>query len=491
MERRSAYRAISSFFWGCKRRLACLFFPVSCLSAPLFLFSLASLIACSGHSHTAEEEVPVMADLPQVQEQGELVAVTLYSSTSYFQYKMQDMGYEYDLAKDFAKSVGLKLTMKVATNPARLIEMLNEGEADLVAYPIPIHQQLKAGTIYCGQEQVTRQVLIQREEKGSKPLTDVTQLIGKEVYVKANTRFSERLAHLNEEVGGGILIHEVTADSVTTEDLIEQVSQGKIAYTISDDQTARLNKTYFWNLHIGLEISFPQRCSWVVRRSSPLLAEAIDAWASGKKGITSFKAITKRYFELSKQPLRTEIPPIRGGHISPYDAFFKKHAGLIGWDWQLLASISYQESRFNPSVVSWAGAEGLMGIMPNTAKALGVTPHELKDPDVGIRVGVDCLRRFRQGFSDITDPEEQIKFTLAAYNAGIGHVYDAQRLTRKYGKDPNRWEHVSEYIRLKNDPEYYNDPVCKHGYLRGSETYLYVREVMERYHYYMTHKNKA
>ena len=164
---------------------------------------------------------------------------------------------------------------------------------------------------------------------------------------------------------------------------------------------------------------------------------------------------------------------------------------MIGWDWRLLASISYQESRFNPSVVSWAGAEGLMGIMPNTAKALGVTPHELKDPDVGIRTGVDCLRHFRQGFSDITDAEEQIRFTLAAYNAGIGHVYDAQRLARKYGKDPNRWEHVSEYIRLKNDPEYYNDPVCKHGYLRGSETFLYVREVMERYYYYRAHKNDA
>ena len=334
-------------------------------------------------------------------------------------------------------------------------------------------------------------MLIQREERGSKPLTDVTQLIGKEVYVKANTRFSERLNNLNEELGGGILIHEVTADSITTEDLIEQVSQGKIAYTVTDDQVARLNKTYFWNLHIGLEISFPQRCSWVVRRSSPLLAEAVNTWAAGRKGSTSFKAINKRYFELSKQPLQTEIPPMRGGHISPYDALFKKHAGLIGWDWQLLASIAYQESRFNPSVVSWAGAEGLMGIMPNTAKALGVTPHELKDPDVGIRTGVDCLRRFRQGFSDITDPEELIKFTLAAYNAGIGHVYDAQRLARKYGKDPNRWEYVSEYIRLKNDPEYYNDPVCKHGYLRGSETFLYVREVMERYHYYMTHKNKA
>ena len=158
----------------------------------------------------------------------------------------------------------------------------------------------------------------------------------------------------------------------------------------------------------------------------------------------------------------------------------------IGWDWQLLASIGYQESRFNPNVVSWAGAEGLMGIMPNTAKALGVTPHELKNPDTGIRTGVDCLRRFRQGFGKITDPVEKIKFTLAAYNAGIGHIYDAQRLAEKYGKDPYVWDdNVAEYIRMKNDPEYYNDPVCKHGYLRGSETFNYVREVMERYNYYL------
>lgn len=178
------------------------------------------------------------------------------------------------------------------------------------------------------------------------------------------------------------------------------------------------------------------------------------------------------------------MPEIKNGHISPYDELFRKHAKNIGWDWQLLASIGYQESRFNPNVVSWAGAEGLMGIMPNTAKALGVTPHELKDPDTGIRTGVDCLRRFRQGFSKIEDPVEKMKFTLAAYNAGIGHIYDAQRLAEKYGKNPNLWSDVSEFIRLKNDPVYYNDPVCKHGYLRGSETFNYVLEVMDRYTYY-------
>ena len=228
-----------------------------------------------------------------------------------------------------------------------------------------------------------------------------------------------------------------------------------------------------------------QRSSWLVRKTSPKLAEAINAWASDKSGTHVYKAAMKRYFELGKQPLTVDLPPVKNGHISPYDDLFRKHSKNIGWDWQLLASISYQESHFNPSVVSWAGAEGLMGIMPNTARALGVPPHELKDPDVGIRTGVDCLRKFRQGFSEITDPQEKVKFTLASYNAGIGHIYDAQRLAEKYGKDPKVWDNnVAEYVRLKSDPEYYNDPVCKHGYLRGSETFNYVREVLERFDYY-------
>ena len=457
------------------------------LSGFIGMLLLCLCWGCGSHkSPEAEEKPSVAIDLPKLKEQGEITAVTLYGSTSYFQYKMQPMGYEYELMEDFAKSQGLKLHIKVAENTRRLIELLETGEADVVAFPIPIINELKSRVVYCGHEEITQQVLIQRANKEDTLLTDVTQLIGKTVYVKPHTKYFERLANLNEELGGGIRIHTVETDSITTEDLIEKVSTGEIPYTICDDNMARLNKTYFWNIHIGLKLSFSQRSYWIVRSSSPELAKALDAWASNKAGNrSSLKAITKRYFELSKQPLSGDIPVIKEGHISPYDALFQKHAKIIGWDWRLLASISYQESHFNPTVVSWAGAEGLMGIMPNTARALGVTPHELKNPDTGIRVGVDCLRRFRQGFSEIKNPEEKIKFTLAAYNAGIGHVYDAQRLAKKYGKDPTIWDNnVAEYIRLKNEPEYYNDPVCKHGYLRGSETFNYVLEVMERYHYY-------
>lgn len=453
----------------------------------LLLFPLLLLDSCNTTSKQTEQEEEdiVVTDLPQLKAQGEITAVTLYSSTSYFQYKMQPMGYEYDLIKDFARSQGLKLNIKVAENATRLVEMLEAGDADVVAFPIPLNNKLKEKVIYCGREEQDCQVLIQRSNKGDTLLTDVTQLLGKDIYVKPGTKYYERLKNLDVELGGGIHIHEMPQDTITSEDLISMVSQGQIPYTISDENIARLNKTYFWNINVSLKISFLQRSSWIVRNTSPELAKAINEWASDKTGNHIYKALTKRYFELSKQPFSAELSEVKNGHISPYDDLFRKYAKNIGWDWQLLASIAYQESRFNPNVVSWAGAEGLMGIMPNTAKALGVTPHELKEPDTGIRTGVDCLRKFRQGFNDITDPVEKIKFTLASYNAGIGHIYDAQRLAKKYGKNPNIWDdNVSEYIRLKNDPEYYNDPVCKHGYLRGSETFNYVQEVMERYKYY-------
>lgn len=442
------------------------------------------LSGCSGRQE-AKQEIE-MCDLPQLKAKGTLTAVTLYSSTSYFQYKMRPMGYEYEMIQDFARSQGLELQIKVAENTTRLVELLETGEADVAAYPIQITNTMKERLRFCGREEQDCQVLIQRANKGDTLLTDVTQLLGKAVYVKPNTQYAERLRNLDSELGGGIQIREVDADTIGIEDLIQQVSEGTIPYTVADENIARLNKTYFWNLNIALKISFLQRSSWAVRKSSPLLAEAIDNWASNQTGARAHEALTKRYFELSKQPDAGEIPEVGEGQISPYDDLFRKHARNIGWDWQLLASIGYQESHFNPNSVSWAGAEGLMGIMPSTARALGVTPHELKNPDTGIRTGVDCLRRFRQGFGKVTDPIEKIKFTLAAYNAGIGHVYDAQRLAEKYGKNPYLWDdNVAEYIRLKNDPAYYNDPVCKHGYLRGSETFNYVREVMERYQLYL------
>ncbi|MDR2234381.1 MAG: transglycosylase SLT domain-containing protein [Tannerella sp.] len=427
-------------------------------------------------------------DFGEIVASGQLTVVTLNSSTTYFQFKMQPMGYEYDLIADFAKEHKLTLNIKVAENETRLIEMLQSGEADVAAYPVQIDSDTKHDVLPCGHERQSYLVIVQRVNPGDTILNDVTQLIGKEVYVNENSTYHQRLENLDGELGGGINIMHVEEKTVTSEDLIEMVSTGIIPYTVSEANIARLSRTYFRNINIDLEISFKHRASWVVRKSSPLLAAAINEWASNTEGINSYQAISKRYFERSKDfvpILGSIVPRVTDGKISPFDGLFKKYAQQLGWDWQLLASIAYQESNFDPTVVGWSSAEGLMGIMPRTAAYLGFADGDMQDPEKNIRAGVDCLEDYRQALTDVTDTLELIKLTLAAYNAGIGHINDARQLALKYGKDPNVWDNnVAEFIRLKSEPQYYTDPVCKHGYLRGRETYKYVPEVLERYNYY-------
>jgi len=445
------------------------------------------LLLCDCYGKRKPEDIAI--DFPAIVEKGEIIAVTLNSSTTYFQYKMQPMGYEYELISDFAAAHQLKLVMKVAENESRLIEMLQSGEADVVAYPMLIDNRMNQNDVLiCGHERQTYLVIVQRANPEDTIISDVTQLIGKDVYVNTDTRYQMRLENLNSELGGGIHIMNPENESVSIEDLIEKVSTGQIPYTVCEDDIARLNRTYFRNIDINMEISFKQRSSWAVRRSAPLLAAAINEWASNRKGINTYYAVSKRYFERSKEfipILGTIVPRVSNGQISPYDHLFKKYAQILNWDWQLLASIAYQESELNPSVVAWSGAEGLMGVMPTTALHLGFQPEDMQDPELCIRAGVECLMQFRKGFSDVSDSLELIKLTLASYNAGIGHVYDAQQLAEKYGKNPNIWtDNVAEFILLKSEPQYHTDPVCKFGYLRGKETYTYVAEVLERYIYY-------
>jgi membrane-bound lytic murein transglycosylase F len=246
-----------------------------------------------------------------------------------------------------------------------------------------------------------------------------------------------------------------------------------------------LNKTYFRNLNISLKISHPQRSSWAVRKSSPLLAEAIDKWFEENKNTTRYQGIIKRYFEMSKMPGDEPAPLLSPNQISPFDHWFKLYAAQINWDWRFLASIAFQESKFYTDRVSWAGATGLMGLMPETAAAFGLPADSLNDPEGSIRAATGLIKRLNRSFSAIEDLNERTKFVIAAYNAGSGHIYDAQALAEKYGKNPHLWQgNVEEYLKLKNLPEYYNDPVCKQGYLRSTETVAYVQNVMERWAYY-------
>ena len=422
-------------------------------------------------------------DLEQMLDSGVLRVITLYGYTSYFQYRGQEMGFHYELASQFANFLGVELEVVVANNIAEMTGMLLRGEGDLIAFPLPYTNEWKDSVAYCGEEAITHQVLVQRNRWRPAPLKDVTELIGKEVYVKPG-RFLQRMNNLNQEVGGGIIIHNVENDSLSLEDLITQVAQGKIDYTVANNDLAKLNQTYYPNLEVSMAVSHDQRASWAVRKECTQLAEAVNKWHEENVISPNYTASMKRYFELSKSKVFFPIMSAKEGKISPYDNLFRQYAKEIGWDWRLLASLAYNESNFDTTAVSWAGAKGLMQLMPRTAKAMGVPEGKEQNPEESIKGAVKYIGLTAGSFRSIPD-SERIKFILAAYNSGTGHITDAMALAEKYGANKYVWDgNVEKYILLKSNEEYFSDPVCKHGYFRGIETYNFVRDIIQRFNRY-------
>lgn len=451
------------------------------------LYSLLILWAllmsgCHRKEKQTTESLKAAHDLPAIQKKGELVVLTLYGSTTYFNYRGEPMGFQYELCEQFAKYLKVDLKVETARSQEELISKLREGKGDLIAYNLLIKQNLKDSLIYCGEESLSHQVLVQR--KGRKALTDVTELKGKDVYVTPG-RYEQRLQNLNHELGGGIKIHLVNADSLSEEDLMEQVSQGKIDYTISDNEVAEVNRTYFRNLDVGMSVSFVQRTSWAVRKDAPLLAQAANQWFKQDKVSMAYKASHKRYFEQNKHIEHAAVRSYKRGEISLYDEIFKKYGEKIGWDWRLLAALAYAESNFNPNVVAWSGARGLMQLMPSTARRLGVPRGKETDPEESVKAAAKYIARLDKSFSAVPLHEERVCLILAAYNAGEGHIKDAIALTAKHGGDPTVWtNNIEKYLRLKSNARYFNDPVCRYGYFRGEETCRFVNGIIIRYKNY-------
>lgn len=435
----------------------------------------AAAVSCSGHSDKAG--AGRSSRLPDT-----LKVATLYSPMSYFIYKDEPMGYDYTLVDSLAKQKGMVLDLTVANSLAAAVAMLDSGKVDLIAYEVPITEHYKKYVLPCGPENITSQVLVQPKVQGKAPINDVTELVGRDVYVEKDSKYLRRMQNINEELGGGINIHEVDLDSIITEDLIQMVSDGKIPLTVVDSDIARLNRTYYPDLDISLPLSFEQRSAWAVAPDKKWLADSIDAWFAQASPQRTNEELLKQYFEQTKYDSNVNFD-FSKGYISQYDDLFKKYAPKIGWDWRLMAAQAFQESRFKPNARSWVGARGLMQIMPRTARGYNASVSQLGNPEVSVRVATDLINDLDGYLTKyVPNDKERLKFVIAAYNVGIAHVYDAIALAKKYGLDPEVWDgNVSKAILMKMNPKYYNDPVVKYGYCRGTETVDYVDKITKFY----------
>jgi membrane-bound lytic murein transglycosylase F len=470
-----------------------------CLNKYLLL-ALLLVFACQSkkqQSHTTSpSEVKVVdIDVQQIKERGKLVAVTESNSTGYFVYKGQPMGFQYEMLKRLAKELGVELEIIVASDLGEGVQMLQEGKCDIVAQNLIVNRKRAQYVNFTEHHSIARQVLVQRKPKGWESKSDVYLnkklirnafgLIGKDVFVKRGSFNATRLEHLGEEIGGEINVNEAKAED-TSEDLIVKVSKGEIEYTVADENEAKVLAKYYPNIDVETPISLPQKMAWAVRKNSTKLLSVTNTWLHKIKRTNEYYAVFDKYYKSSNSYKKRVSSPYFSykNRLSPYDKIIKKNAEKLGWDWRLLASLIYQESKFDAEAQSGMGAVGLMQLMPATATRFGV--DDVSIAEQSLEAGTKYLLYLDRFWKKkIPNKEERIKFILASYNVGQGHVLDAYKLTAKYAGNKSQWdENVATYLLHKSSPKYYSDPVVKLGYCRGKEPVKYVKEVFQRYNHY-------
>ena len=461
-----------------------------------FILTIVGLYGCGiGGKRTQKHRKLIKRDLEDIKKDGVLRVITSYSSTSYFLYKGQPMGYEYDLLKRFAKHLDLELDIRISNDIDTMFNQLLNGDVDLIAHGLTITNQRKEMVDFSDYLYLTHQVLVQRKPENWRKLKwsalqaslihDVIELIGDTVSVRANSSYITRLANLSDELGGIIHIDTLPGD-LSTDQIIEMVASGEIKYTVADNNIASISASYYPELDIRVPVSFSQRMAWAVRhQSKDFLAELNDWIGTMKKGV-EYYVIYNKYFKNERdfrRRVNSDYFSLNNNRISEYDDLIRQSADSLGWDWRLLASMVFQESKFIPDLESWAGAKGLMQLMPVAADKYGV--EDRTNPEESMQAATKIIRVLYDRFENVPDTTERIKFTMASYNCGYGHVEDARALAKSEKLNPNVWDgNVAESILKLSYPENYNKSIIKHGYVRGVEPFTYVKQVFDRYDRY-------
>jgi membrane-bound lytic murein transglycosylase F len=419
-------------------------------------------------------------DLVAIRERGSIRMLTRNNAVSYFLHRGNQQGFDYELMKMFARAHGLRLDVIVPADGADLLPWLEEGRGDVVAAQLTITEARKARFAFSEPYLHVDELLIQRA--GEPPITELAALKGRTIHVRRSSSHRATLDELRRLYGPFTLVD--APEELETEQLIAMVARGEIPLTVADSNVAAAELTWRGGFQATLPLKRDVAIAWAVRKENTALRAELDAFAKKVYRGLEYNVLKKQYFESSKLLEAVHEDAARAtGSLSPYDDLIKKRAKQYGLDWRLLAAQAYQESRFDPEAKSWVGALGVFQVMPATGREMGF--EDLADPDQGIHAGVRYLSRLIDQFDKKLPFKQRVRFALAAYNVGKGHVEDARRLARGQGLDPDKWfGHVEKAMLLLQQPQYAKK--ARHGYCRGEEPVKYVSEIQSRYENYLT-----
>jgi len=463
----------------------------------LFLGAGIFVFGCSNKKEQPNDHLNVTVTEPvdkgwdEIEETGHLQMITRYSSSTYFLHQGLQWGFEYELLEKFAEEQGLTLDVIVVEPGQNPYDMLNSGKGDVIAANYAITPARDRYVNFTHPYNSVNQVLVFSEEMENPPQT-LTELVqrGIPVSVYSNSSYYYQLKKLQEQ-GFPINIELVPTYS-DTESLLFDVANGQYMATVADDNIFHASDKYMDGLVEGPTIAQGNKIAWAVRENADKLQDEMNAFLAdhfrieeGEPKNSTFLNILKgRYFEDSPPVAEYYEPDVEEkniGIISPFDDLFKEVADSAGVDWLLLAAIAAQETKFNPNATSWAGAIGLMQILPRYSNI--DSTQTLYNVEINVREGVRILKKHLEHYSYI-DSTDRWQFALAAYNAGSGHVADARRLAIDFNKNPNEWEATANALVKLMDRTYYKN--ARHGFCRGIRTVTYVRSIMNRYKTYQS-----
>jgi membrane-bound lytic murein transglycosylase F len=435
-------------------------------------------------------------DLDSIRKRGKLILLTENSASTYYLYKNQKKGFDYELVKAFAKHIGVALEVKTLDDVDEMFKMLNEGEGDIIASNLAVTPKRNTVVQFTEGLYTTRQILAQRKFPPQNPdstytlVVDSSQLSQIPITVHRYSSFHERLEELQKQMGKLFVITDAPG-SISTDDLLRLANAGEIHATVTDENLLNMGLDEYPALDFSCILSDRQEIAWAVRKTSSQLLKTLNGWMQRQSTKKKISGMYTKYFgkeELEAPSMTFVMPKLKPGDLSPYDSLFKVYAPQIGWDWRLLAALAFQESRFNPNAQSRSGAFGLMQLMPETAVRFGCSSQP--DAECSIMAATKYLK-YLQGLwrKKVPNEQERNKFILASYNIGQGHVLDAQNLARELGYQDTTWVgHVAEALLLKQQEKYYTLPVVKHGYCYSKEPYQFVGKIEALFDHYKNHK---
>lgn len=418
--------------------------------------------------------------LERIRSQGEITVITDNSTHGYLIYRDEPMGFEYDLAREFADFLHVDLRV-ITPGWNRMFPALQEKEGDLIAASLTITPGRSRALLFSNEYMTVQQQVVVKN--GNRSIRSIEDLDGKTIHIRRNTSYHTRLRQLR---ASGIDIDIKLYDDIPTEEFLRRIHASEIGITVADSNIIRLNQRYYPDIRVALPITEEQGLGWAVRATDKHLIDSVNAFFKTIERNGTYAKIYKRYYSGTELFDYFDIKKFHErlhARLPKYKDIIVRESEKYGFDWRLIAAMIYQESHFDPMARSFADARGLMQITSRTAISLGL--EDRYDPEKNIEAGTAYLNWVYNRFENVVE-EDRMKVALACYNVGYGHIQDALSIAAEKGLDITRWHALKQTLPLLRNREYFAD--TSYGYARGTEPVRYVEQITM---YYDILRNKS